>query len=165
MFGFNYKKQFKEVFDAFSKLKQQGFYVLFVPGNHDFKIKDKTYKGKYQTRKNNYACSEAKDAFKTSFYEQSERGDIDYPVLDIIDGIAYIGINAMDAEPDLDEGKFIDLGYSLYYKNDKVNIGIGKKQLNNLDNLIDAINNTICGDVLCGATQSGKGGEQVGFVD
>lgn len=68
--------------DAVERLRDAGFTVLVVPGNHDYG------KGAHQ-----YA--HFVPAFKSSFYGT---WDFTYPRKDVVGGVAFIGLDSMEAE-------------------------------------------------------------------
>ncbi len=94
----------KECLDV---LEGRGYKVLIVPGNHDYGSGD-------------FADKKWVKAFKKRFFGNQQ---IDYPKLDIIDGIAFIGLDSMEEE----------LGFL-----DRIggNGELGKKQLKKLDTLL-----------------------------
>jgi 3',5'-cyclic AMP phosphodiesterase CpdA len=73
---------YEEVILYIEKLQAAGFTVLVVPGNHDYGT------GSLGSKK--YV-----DLFKEVFFGDPQ---IEYPKLDIIDGIAFIGLDSMAAE-------------------------------------------------------------------
>ncbi len=74
-------KEFNKVRDQIRKFEKHGFKVLVVPGNHDYGA------GARQLEK-------WVDVFKLKFFG---RRDIFYPKLDMIEGVAFIGLDTMEA--------------------------------------------------------------------
>jgi len=91
----------------FKKLASAGFTVLVIPGNHDY--------GTSNTSSKKYV-----PIFKDTFYENT---DIQYPKLDIIDNISFIGLDSM-----AEELHWYD---SLFAEGE-----IGDEQLERLDSLL-----------------------------
>ena len=78
----NKKGSYEEVTKTLDKLKESGFkYILVVPGNHDYGS------GKKGNKK-------FVKLFKLAFY----KSEIDYPILNIIDSVAFIGLDSMAQE-------------------------------------------------------------------
>jgi predicted MPP superfamily phosphohydrolase len=78
----NHKEQTDEAVDAIKQLEERGYKVLVVPGNHDYgtgTMGDKKFVGVFKEK-----------------YFKSRR--ISYPKLDIIDGIAFIGLDSTAEE-------------------------------------------------------------------
>ncbi len=93
--------------DLINILKEYGFKVLVVPGNHDY---------------GSGACANKKyvEKFKKCFYENK---NMSYPKLDIIDNIAFIGLDSMEEE-------------IKWYDRYGADGELGKVQLNKLDTLL-----------------------------
>lgn len=78
----NHPMSYDEVKSGLNDLKQAGFnHILAVPGNHDY-------------GPGNNGDPKFVSAFKKCFFEQ----EIEYPKLDIIDGIAFVGLDSMAEE-------------------------------------------------------------------
>jgi predicted MPP superfamily phosphohydrolase len=78
----NHSEQIDEAVDAIEQFKERGYNVLVVPGNHDYGtgvIGDKKFVG----------------LFKKKYYGSRK---ISYPKLDIIDEIAFIGLDSTAEE-------------------------------------------------------------------
>lgn len=73
---------YEEALSHFNRLRNNGFEVLFVPGNHDLGT------GSIGSRK-------FVKRFINAFYGDEQ---VTYPKLDIIDGIAFIGLDSMAEE-------------------------------------------------------------------
>ena len=73
---------YQEALSHFDRLKQAGFTVLFVPGNHDYGTGTRGVDSYVQ-------------AFKQAFYGAE---NISYPIKTIIDTIAFIGLDSMAEE-------------------------------------------------------------------
>ncbi len=73
---------YEEALSHFTRLKNAGFVVLFVPGNHDYGT-GALGSGKYVEK------------FKEHFYGTT---NITYPIKTIIDDIAFIGLDSMAEE-------------------------------------------------------------------
>ena len=73
---------YEEALSQFNRLKQAGFTVLFVPGNHDYGTGIRGVESYVK-------------AFKKAFYGTEE---ITYPIKTIIDNIAFIGLDSMAEE-------------------------------------------------------------------
>jgi len=100
-------KQYYEVKTGLDSLRQAGFsYILVVPGNHDYGTGDKGDKKFVK-------------AFKDCFFGK----EIEYPKKDIIDGIAFIGLDSM-----ADELHWYD---RLWSQGE-----LGKKQLQRLEKML-----------------------------
>ncbi|MBU1086919.1 MAG: metallophosphoesterase [Candidatus Omnitrophica bacterium] len=104
----NKKDSYQEAQYGLDYLKKLGFkHVLVIPGNHDYGTGNR---GKKKFIK----------LFKVSFYGK----EIDYPKVDIIDNIAYIGLDSMAKE--------------LNWYNELWAQGqLGKKQLSELENILN----------------------------
>jgi hypothetical protein len=134
-----YQKEYAAVAASIDTLRQKGFLVLLVDGNHDLKVKDTAYQGKNANRKENYVKLDLKKEFCAAFYMPQEEPEKAFPLFDIIDGIAYIGIDVMDSGTEGLEPSFLERRYRLYYRNDEVAFGIGSGQLDRLSGLIAEI--------------------------
>jgi len=78
----NHGEQTVEAVEAIKQLEERGYRVLVVPGNHDYgtgAIGDKKFVG----------------LFKKKYYGSRK---ISYPKLDIIDGIAFVGLDSTAEE-------------------------------------------------------------------
>ena len=78
----NHSEQADEAVDAIEQLEKSGYLVLVVPGNHDYGtgiLADEKFVG----------------LFKKQYYKSRK---ITYPKLDIIDGIAFIGLDSTAGE-------------------------------------------------------------------
>ncbi len=104
----NKKVSYSDATESLNYLKQGGFkYVLVVPGNHDY--------GTGNRGKKKFISQ-----FKNTFYGK----EIDYPKVDIIDKIAFIGLDSMAKE--------------LNWYNELWAQGqLGKKQLSELENILN----------------------------
>ena len=95
---------YEEASVHFDRLKEAGFDVLVVPGNHDYGT-------------GSLGSSDYIEKFKKHFYGTA---DVEYPRLDIIDNIAFVGLDSMAeelhwydrlfAEGELGEGQLGRLG-------------------------------------------------------
>ncbi len=79
--GFN-RSQYDQAKALLARLKDAGFTVLAVPGNHDY-------------GSGNIACSENTAVFKETFFENH---NVEYPKVDILGNIAFIGLDSMAEE-------------------------------------------------------------------
>jgi 3',5'-cyclic AMP phosphodiesterase CpdA len=91
-----------------NKLKSAGFTVLVVPGNHDY-----GFWGNFEDKK-------FIDIFKRTYFGTE---NIEYPKLDIIDEIAFVGLDSMAEEL---------TWHSKLFANGK----LGKDQLQHLENIL-----------------------------
>lgn len=73
---------YDEALYHFDRLKNAGFTILFVPGNHDYGT-------------GSFGHSKYIDKFKQSFYGTTS---VTYPIVTLIDGIAFIGLDSMAEE-------------------------------------------------------------------
>jgi len=106
---------FKEIKNELKKLKHEGFAgLLVVPGNHDYGT------GSYGDKK-------FVNIFKQNFLEE----DIEYPLIDIIEDIAFIGLDSMAAE--------LHWYDKLWAEGE-----IGNDQLNRMDNILREDNIRSC---------------------
>jgi hypothetical protein len=94
--------------EQLDKLKKEGFIVLIVPGNHDYGWRGNLYKNEYVDMFN-----------KTFFREEHER---EFPRLDIIEDIAFIGLDTTEGVRNTDLMTF-------------ATGELGERQLMALDNL------------------------------
>jgi predicted MPP superfamily phosphohydrolase len=78
----NHNEQTYEAVDAIEQLEERGYKVLVVPGNHDYGT---------GTRGNKKFV----DLFKQKYYKSQE---ISYPKLDVINKIAFIGLDSTAEE-------------------------------------------------------------------
>jgi predicted MPP superfamily phosphohydrolase len=78
----NHSEQTDEAVDAIEQLEERGYKVLVVPGNHDYGT---------GTRGNKKFV----DLFKLKYYKSQE---ISYPKLDVINKIAFIGLDSTAEE-------------------------------------------------------------------
>ncbi|MCX6335343.1 MAG: metallophosphoesterase, partial [Bacteroidia bacterium] len=78
----NHSEYLDEAVDAIEQLKEHGYRVLVVPGNHDYGTGVKGNK-------------KFIDLFKEKYYKKQE---ISYPKLDIIGKIAFIGLDSTAEE-------------------------------------------------------------------
>lgn len=74
---------YEEAWSHFKRLKDAGFVVLFVPGNHDYGT-------------GSYGSKEYVDKFKKCFF--AGKTNITYPIKTVIDEIAFIGLDSMAEE-------------------------------------------------------------------
>lgn len=74
---------YEEAWSHFKRLKDAGFVVLFVPGNHDYGT-------------GSYGSKEYVDRFKKCFF--AGKTNITYPIKTVIDEIAFIGLDSMAEE-------------------------------------------------------------------
>jgi 3',5'-cyclic AMP phosphodiesterase CpdA len=100
---------YEETNAHFDRLKKAGFHVLVVPGNHD--CGTGSFGSKKYTKK-----------FKQHFFGKST---LSYPKLDIIDNIAFIGLDSMAEELHWYDRLFAEGE-------------LGKKQLKRLANLMES---------------------------
>ncbi|MBN1541749.1 metallophosphoesterase [candidate division KSB1 bacterium] len=131
-----YRQYLREIAEDLQSLEKMGFHILVIPGNHDLKIKDQTYRGFYENPNQNYLFLDLKREFHHIFYRNTS-GESDYPVVDMIDGIAYIGVDVMDAAPDSSDEVFTARRYRRYYGKKGINFGISSRQLKKLSDLLD----------------------------
>ena len=73
---------YEEALSHFNRLKDAGFMVLFVPGNHDYGT-------------GSLGSSKYVDKFKKHFYGTK---NIAYPIRSVIDGVAFFGLDSMAEE-------------------------------------------------------------------
>ncbi len=101
------------------KLKERGFAVLSVPGNHDY--------GEGARQEGRMV-----GAFKQAFFN---RRNICYPKVDIIDSVAFLGLDTMEAEvinnSSLADGKLglRQLADLEYYLNEDEEVGMCSKKV------------------------------------
>ncbi len=103
----NRRAPYQEVHDILDDLKIAGFTVLMVPGNHDYNdgiLLDKTFVPQ----------------FKEIFYGDAQ---LAYPKVDIVDGIAFIGLDSLAEELHWYDCMFADGE-------------LGEEQLQRLDDLL-----------------------------
>lgn len=105
----NDEEQHDYAIKELTKLKNEGYTVLPVPGNHDY-------------GNGNYAKKKYVDRFKKLFYNDE---DLEYPKVDIVDNIAFIGIDSTAEEIGGLDG--------LLAQGE-----IGRKQLERLDNILSS---------------------------
>lgn len=84
----NDETQFEYAKAEIRKLEEQGYIVLLVPGNHDY--------GSGSRAKKKYV-----DEFKGVYFNNK---NLDYPKLDIIEDVAFIGIDSMEEEVGIIDG-------------------------------------------------------------
>ncbi|MGN7614544.1 metallophosphoesterase family protein [Magnetococcales bacterium HHB-1] len=109
------KNAYKPMVAHIQELKQAGFEVLLVPGNHDYGTGSIGHK-KYVPR------------FKKAFFGNKKE---DFPKLDIIDDIAFIGLDSMEAE--------------LHWLDRFAAEGdLGEKQLTKLENMLQSAKVKAC---------------------
>lgn len=99
------------VLDQLDKLKKKGFVVLVVPGNHDYGFMGNIYNEKLV------------DRFNKFFF--AEKQEIEFPMLNIIDNIAFIGLDTTEGIRDGDS--------FLHFASGE----LGEKQLMALDNILN----------------------------
>jgi len=103
----NKSKQTIEVLGQLERLKEKGFTVLVIPGNHDYGT-------------GTLGDEKFVEPFKEKFYNSHE---ITYPKLDIIDEVAFIGLDSTAEE--------------LHWRDRVLSEGeLGKEQLARLNNII-----------------------------
>jgi predicted MPP superfamily phosphohydrolase len=104
----NHSEQMEEAAESMEQLEGYGFKVLLVPGNHDYGT-------------GAWGNSKYVRIFKENYFKDKS---ISYPKVDIIDGIAFFGLDSTAEELHWHD-RFLSEGE------------IGKKQINRLKKLLD----------------------------